>query len=81
MQDEVIIENITDGEVSVIAFDSVNMEQLYYVGVMSRIEAMHDYDVIGEIIEGEIKLFEENEDYEEDYSEFYSDDLLDEEEF
>ena len=80
MEIEVIIENIADGEVSVVAFDSVNLEQLYHVGVMSRVEAMHEYDVIGEIVDGEIKLFEGNEDYEEDYSDFYDGDL-DEEEF
>ena len=76
MENEVVIEQVTEENpnlVSVIQYDVLNRTITGDVlEVCSRQEAYSEYEVVGEIANGDLKLFNEDEMPEEDdYSEFF----------
>ena len=73
MNDTVVID-ITDeeitGSVTVFEYDGDNNETGDVIKTTTRINANLEFDVIGEVTNGYINLFDDDGDYEIDYSEY-----------
>jgi len=68
--EEVILETIYDDVVSVIPYDIDNKMIIgSSIEIIKREDARKKYEIVGEFIDGEIRIYTDEED--EDYSEFY----------
>lgn len=76
MKETAIVECIGDNKVSVMLYDEEDSFVGSPVEVMTEEEAKEKYQLVGEIVDGEIKLFKEQNDFDtnDDYSDTIDDD-------